>query len=133
MSLRRLFDSTVVRFGLVGVLATLVHTAVAYSLTFATGLDQLAINTIAFLTAFSVSGLGHVAYTFRLQTGRGAAIVRWFAVSVSGLLVGNAVILVGLHLVHLPREVCQGGAILATAVWSFAASRLWAFRARQES
>ncbi|MEZ5953017.1 MAG: GtrA family protein [Hyphomonas sp.] len=122
----------IARFGLVGIAATAVHATVAFSLTFTTSLNQLLINTIAFLVAFCFSGAGHTLYTFRVQENHAGAVAKWFVISVAGLCIGNAIIFAGMNWAGLSRAIAQGAAIFGTVVFSFFGSRLWAFRQGQE-
>nr|WP_321361078.1 GtrA family protein [uncultured Hyphomonas sp.] len=122
----------ILRFGLIGGGATLIHTIVAYSLTFLTGFPQLVINTMAFLVAFSFSGVGHTYFTFRVRQNRLRAIAKWFVVSVAGLIAGNAIIWSCMTLAGQPAALAQAIGIGGTVVFSFLASRLWAFRPASE-
>ncbi len=117
-----------VRFGLIGIAATLIHTVAAYLLTWTTGLDQVWINTIAFLIAFVISGIGHCFYTFRVETGRVQAIAKWLIVSVIGVALGNLIIWASMQQLGLGRNLAQAGGILIVPVWSYIAGKLWAFR-----
>lgn len=118
----------IVRFALVGGLATLTHAGLAAVLTLTLSWPQVTINTIAFLIAFCVSGIGHSIYTFKLSKGRKSAILRWFIVSLLGLIFGNLIIFSTMTGLNAPRWLAQALAIAIVPIWSFSASRLWAFK-----
>lgn len=112
------------RFGLVGGAATLLHLCVAMSLHF--GLDvsvQLA-NSIAFGTAFFVSFLGHHRFSFRSARSHRQTFPVFVASAGLGYL-ASAVVL----------ELAQGAgsglslvvAVAAVPAVTYFASRFWVF------
>ena len=117
-----------VRFVLVGGVATFVHAAVVVTLMLAVPSFPIAINTIAFLLAFIVSGTSHSFYTFRLKTGHRQAIARWFVVSLAGLVIGNAVIWFMIAILQQSQWLALAIAIIIPMIVSFIASQFWAFK-----
>ena len=79
------------RFGLVGVLATLVHTGVAMTALSLLHRPLLS-NLFGFLAAFGVSFLGHALWTFKLESGRWRAARRFFVVSGCSFLFSTVVL-----------------------------------------
>lgn len=119
--------ATLGRFGLIGVLATGTHLLVVAILALATQMPALAANTLGFLIAFGVSGLGHAAYTFRLETGRARAIARWFVVSAIGLAASNLALAAMIGAQLAPEFWLRLAAIAVVPAASYLAARLWAF------
>ena len=118
------------RFGLIGVLATLVHMIVGVTLIDA-GWPALVANVAAFAIAFSVSFMGHFGYTFPDHAVDPArALGRFAAVACGGFAVNESLLalLIRSHLVaQMPALVL---ATATAAALTFIASRNWAFRGR---
>lgn len=112
------------RFGLVGGLATLVHLLVAWCVlqVWAEGLPFL-VNFVAFLVAFQVSFWGHARYTFR-QKG---SPWRFLLVTLGGFVINNCLLWIflamGVHSVF--AAICLS--VLLVPLFVFVASRLWVF------
>jgi len=118
----------VLRFGLIGVLATLVHMVVGAGLIHF-GWAALVANVVAFGVAFVVSFSGHYVFSF---AGHSATITgalrRFMVVALLGFMVNETIL----------ATLTIGGVMNATpallvstsvaAAATFVLSRLWAFR-----
>lgn len=114
------------RFGLVGVLATAVHTGVA--LTALSLLHRpLLSNLFGFLAAFVVSFLGHCLWTFKIEAGRWRAARRFFVVSGCSFLFSTVVLAACVASGLLPAFVSLLISIVVIPVCNYVAARLWAF------
>jgi putative flippase GtrA len=106
----------VFRFGLIGVLATLLH---------------MVVGATAFVIAFVVSFMGHFGYSFPDRTADPRrALIRFAAVACGGFAVNETMlaVLIGSDLVaQIPALVLATG---TSAVLTYFASRNWAFRGR---
>lgn len=113
------------RFGLVGGLATLVHLGVAWlSLLTWPAANPFVINLIAFLVAFQVSFWGHARFTFRQQ----GSAWRFMGVTLGGFTLNNALLWLFLTLgIQSPfLAICL--AVFFVPLFVFTASRLWVFK-----
>lgn len=119
-----------IRFGLVGGLATLVHMLVGVSLIGA-GIAALFANLVAFLVAFGVSFIGHYGFSFPEKAASlSSAFRRFILVAIGGFLINESLLALYLWLALGPEVL---GLILSTgsaAVVTFFVSRNWAFRAK---
>lgn len=123
---------TLLRFGLVGLIATLVHLLVVWLLLSqpllarSSNLPILA-NTVAYFSAFGFSFWGHYAWTFRCSKNPRTAICRFMAISVLAFISNSAIliILVNSKLFSLP--VAATLSTLSVPIFSYCANRLWAF------
>ena len=122
-----------VRFGIVGVVATLVHMAVAAFLVHSETANVYLANLVAYLTAFIVAFSGHFFWTFNNGGPLGQAIWRYFVISASAFGVNNLVLLtlVQSGLVSKVSSVIVAAAIVP--VLSFFASRFWGFRTQPKT
>ncbi|WP_295430421.1 GtrA family protein [uncultured Thiodictyon sp.] len=119
---------TAARFGVVGVIATLVHTAVAWCLVAVGGAGAFQANWLAFILAFCLSFTGHYHWTFRTRTHWRRALGRFFLVSVSAFALNNLMLAILLWWDQVPAAAAVVVSALAIPVLTFLASRLWAFQ-----
>jgi putative flippase GtrA len=117
------------RFGFVGLVATLVHLAVGL-LTLRAGAEPLVANTFGFLSAVSISVVGHHWLTFASAAPFRRTAPRFALIALLGFLFNSVVLalLVGL----LPpgfEAPALAAAVLLTPIVTFIAARLFAYRA----
>jgi putative flippase GtrA len=115
------------RFGVIGVAATLTHIAAALVMIERLGIDIMAANAFAFCIAFPVSYFGNHAWTFRANGGHGMHVPRFLATSLGGLALNQAIVFVatrhfGLHYLTAILIV-----VALVPLLTFVASKLWAF------
>ncbi len=117
-----------IRFGLIGILATLVHMAVGSGLIHL-GVTALIANVGAFCVAFVVSFSGHYRYSFAGHSASvTGALKRFMVVALLGFLLNEAILAV-LTLGDLARPT--PALLISTsfaAASTFVLSRVWAFR-----
>ena len=121
----------IVRFGLVGVLATLVHVGVAWSSLHFLHVVPVAANFMGFCVAIAFSMGGHAMFTFR-QALTPAKAMRFTVVSVSSLGFSSLLVLAGQHLSSLPEDAIVIGAALLTPAFTYMCHSLWTFRHPEE-
>lgn len=116
-----------IRFGLVGIFATAVHITIATLLLMHSEVNLIAVNTLAFLTAFGVSFLGNYLWTFRAPGSPRRAILRFFLIAV-GAYAANTMLLLFLTSQRW-LSTFESMIISATIVpiISFSLSRVWGF------
>jgi len=116
--------TTLMRFGGVGVLATLVHIAVAAAVfSFWTSLSPFLTNVLAFLVAFQVSLWGHRRFTFR-RRGRSG---RFLLIALTGFIANNGILASLLATTSISGLPAVTISTLLVPLAMFAAARLWAF------
>jgi len=116
------------RFGLVGIMATLIHMTVVWFLVSFYPLPVLASNLIAFLVAFSVSFSGNYYWTFRANCSLKKALTRLFLISGSAFLVNSFLLSWLLDRGFFSPTVSAITAVGIIPVITFVSSRLWVFR-----
>ena len=120
------------RFGLVGLLATVVHIAIVWVLLALTNIVPVLANTLAFMVAFCISFVGNYLWTFRSPGSPRRAIFRFFVIAASAFIVNTLVLA---FLVRQDWFSPVVSAILSASlvpVISFFASRLWGFEKDKE-
>lgn len=135
-SLRRLIEagrywiSQLMRFGMVGGAATLTHAGVYYYLVAGKVLTPLLANFAAYAVAFSISFLGHRHWTFgdaRKDRRNNYAIFRFLSVSLSGLAINSAAVLLLVNLLRLPEWTPLIVIVGMTPIFTFLLNRFWVF------
>ncbi|KAJ56850.1 hypothetical protein ACMU_07885 [Actibacterium mucosum KCTC 23349] len=117
------------RFGAVGVVATLVHAAVGYGAVRLLGLPGLGANLVGFGIAWWVSFLGHYTFTFRGRANRMRALLRFVPHSLVMFGIGMAATaLVSVQVTTLPQEALPVFGALVVPLLSFLSSKFYVFR-----
>jgi len=127
--------SKLMRFGLVGVLATLTHLVVGNFTQFMTSLVPQICSFFGFVVAFLVSYLGHFHFTFRDQSKTlsvsGKPLVRFAAIAIFGFLI-SLIVLTTLDYYSLGNSIYRlSFSILVIPILTFLLSNFWAFKANQ--
>lgn len=125
MNLKAEFDKAL-RFGIVGLLATFVHVGMVIWLYDVTSLHPVIVNTIAFFTAFILSAIGHIYYTFNIKSERAKAVLKFFLASLTSIALSNIVLATCLNFFPIP--ISQTIAIVVIPAYTFLLSRFWAFK-----
>lgn len=115
------------RFGLVGVAASLTHIGVALTLIEQAGIDVMAANALAFCVAVLVSYAGNHAWTFRADGRHGRHLPRFLATSLAGLALNQAIVFVATRHFGLGYLAAILIVVALVPLLTFAASKLWAF------
>ncbi|WP_109575999.1 GtrA family protein [Aminobacter sp. AP02] len=124
-----MLKSSVVRFAIVGVGATLTHLCVAAILLgLNPSLHALSVNTIAFCVAVFVSYLGHARFTFK----RSGSAWKYFFTSVLGLLINNSIVIAASLFVPYKLLCIALGTFIAPAFVYLVSSR-WVFQRHQQN
>ena len=115
------------RFGSVGVLATLIHSGAAAAGLLA-GLPPLTANLLGFACAFAAGFFGHHRYTFRQNAlpVRGP-LVKYAAVSLGSFTAGQMLLSLLAPEAGLPALAALLLALGFAAAVNFVLSSLWAF------
>ena len=124
------------RFALVGIAATLTHSAVALTLHGAELLPALAANVAGFLTAFGVSFTGHHFWSFAALRGTGGTATRmqkFFLLALAGFLINSGTLFGWLRLTDWPESLGILVSIAIVPALSFLGARFWAFKAQPSS
>jgi len=120
------------RFGIIGLLATFVHMVIGFLL-IQSGWQPLVANTLAFATAFLVSFIGHLRFSFANQdVGAASALRRFLVVALIGFGCNQAILVVLLSWGMISDTIALWISTGCAAILTFILSRIWAFRTRRE-
>ena len=123
--LREIF--TVAKFGIVGLVATCMHLAVALWM-ISMGVQAILANFIAFLCAFSLSFLGHFKWTFNSRANCAQAFTRFFFITLIAFIGNNAVLMGLIEKNIMSEKLAVSIAVLIIPVITFVSSRIWVFK-----
>ena len=117
------------RFGIVGLLATFVHMVIGFLLIQSNWLPVMA-NLLAFIIAFLVSFIGHLGFSFANQVvSLSSALWKFALVALIGFACNEVLLILLLSEGELTDTVSLWISTGCAAVLTFALSRVWAFRA----
>lgn len=117
------------RFGIVGLLATFVHMVIGFLLIQSNWLPVMA-NLLAFTIAFVVSFIGHLGFSFADQAvNPSSALWKFALVALIGFACNEVLLIMLLFEGQLTDTVSLWISTGSAAVLTFALSRVWAFRA----
>ena len=122
---------TALRFGIVGILATLVHYGTLTSLLSYAGMGPVPSNFIAYGLAVVVSFVGHHYWTYRARGPVIVSFVKFLSASFAAFLVSTLLLVALLH-VQTPKPIAAFLAVAIVPVITFVAFRLWVFRQRHD-
>lgn len=118
----------VFRFAIVGLSATAVHMGMIFLLITRMAVHPVGANAAAFLTAFMVSFLGHLHWSFTRARSRRQAFPRFLLTALSAFALNNIMLVWLLQLRLLPDLVSTMLAVFIIPLYTFLLSRFWAFR-----
>ncbi len=116
-----------VRFSGVGVFATLVHLLALNLLVLGAGLHPTLANMGAFLSAFSISYVGHYYFSFRSRQNHVAAAPKFFIAALIGLTLNTLTFAVMVNLLQLHYMISFTAVILIAPPVMFLISRKFVF------
>lgn len=116
------------KFGAVGIIATLVHMSAGYAMIQAQMSPYLA-NFFAFLIAFIVSFFGHLGFSFAdMNADPRTAFRRFGIVAIAGFLCNEALLTLMLTFTTIKEAYALLVSTGCVAVLTFILSKAWAFR-----
>lgn len=116
------------RFGVVGLVATVVHVAVGLSLHNGVGMAPLWANLIAFCCAVGVSFLGQTRLTFPHATADGGAFLRFASVAITGLGANQVIVWVVTSALGGPYWLALAIIVATVPLLTFTLLKFWALR-----
>lgn len=117
----------VLRFGVVGILATAVHFAVLRAGVELLGAPPAPMNGLAFCVAFFVSYLGQSRWVFGGGSAGAARLARFAASAVGGLLGNVGIMALAVNVLGLPYEWGFALALVLIPALTFFVNKLWVF------
>lgn len=117
----------IIKFFVVGTLATAIHITIVVALVKLAGMDPVLSSIPAFLLAFSVSYLMNHTWTFSATGRHFIYLPKYFAVSITGLLLNLGIMYTTVSVLQLPYPIGLGLVVLCVPLLSFALNKFWTF------
>jgi putative flippase GtrA len=127
MKINRRHVFQVMKFGVVGVFATLTHYFSALFILEVVGQGVYVANLIGYCTAIFVSYFGHAVFTFKAQLG-GKGFLRFTIFSVLTFIGGQVVLFVLKDLLHTSDRWALAFTVVAIPVVSFFVNKFLVFK-----
>ncbi len=119
----------ILRFGCIGVAATLTHFLILSLSVERLGLDPTIANGLAFSIALLVTFFGQSFWVFRGHDGLGPVVIGRFGVSLLlGLAANMAIMAICTRLLGLPYQAGFVTGLLVVPVLSYVLNKFWVFR-----
>ena len=132
MPLRRLIDSgaiaEVVRYGLIGVLNTLLTLAIIFAAIYWLDAPALLANAIGYVVGFICSYLLNRLWTFRSQAPMGRSIGRYVLAALLAYAMNALVIFIGIAWYGASEYLIQPLGAAAYTLTLFVLSKAWVFK-----
>ena len=118
----------IMRFGLVGVVASAVHFSIVVMLVQQLSLAPLIANIIGFSIGFQVSYSGHRHWTFRGTTAEhSVAYTRLLILQINNFILNETFYYILLNM-HIPYQIALIIVLSIMPILTFTISKLWIFR-----
>jgi putative flippase GtrA len=118
----------ILRFGIVGIGATLIHVIAAYIANKNFQFGPFSSNLFGYGCAVLASYLGHHQYTFEMSGNHHSHIPKFLFASALCLVVSNAIVAVSALSLELDYVYALLGIFIVVPPSSFIISRLWVFQ-----
>lgn len=116
-------------FGTVGMVATVVHVALAFLLMTQTATNPYFANLAGFLAAFGISFFGNARLTFRYSGALGGPMMRFLAISFASLALTSAITAL-VEAQGLPRWTYVVLTLVIVPPITFVIAKFWVFAER---
>lgn len=127
---KNLFAQRLIRFGVVGVAATLSYFLLGLLFVNLLGLPALAGNALAYVLAFVVSYLGQALWTFEAKEGHRTMLPRFALTQLVGLGINSCIVWICLRM-GMPYEYAMIAAAALVPVFVYIICKYWVFNKKK--
>lgn len=120
-----------IRFAVVGVVATLTHIGILTLGVERFGMNPVLASTLGFIAAVAASYVLNRRWTFKSTESHGKTLWRFVVVSLFGLALNTAMMVVLVQHFHWWYLWAQLGVLLVVPLSNFLLNRYWTFNTRQ--
>ena len=117
----------IMKFGVVGVIATVIDFGIMNLLHYGLGLNILIANTSGFIISLIFNYLASMKYVFAHKEGmsRRREFIIFVTLSVIGLIINNLCMWAGVELAHIHYLITKIGATFIVMVWNFVTRKIF--------
>ena len=117
------------RFGLVGILATLVHIGFAFIAKYVWQVSPQMANSLGFSLAFLISYTGHLRFTFQKRRSKRIYLQRFLVLSIASFFLSSAIVYVVTTLGGGSFALAIGIVAISIPILSYIFAKFWVFEA----
>lgn len=130
----RIFNYAIVRYGIVGVMGTLIHFLVLLLLVRNYALSPILASSLGFIVVLLISYQLNKYWTFNQQKtqDKSTQFLKYSVVSGCGLILNTSVMYVSIEWLHLHYVIGQALVIVVVPIFNYIFNRNWTFRAIPE-
>ena len=118
----------VIRYGFVGVAATVAHVCMVVSLVEAVGVRFFYANLAGYVTGFVVSYVGHLTWTFGQRGGHQQKLPRFLLAWISLVCLGQLTAYVMVDVLGLPYLAALTVIVTLIPLLGFTVGKIWVFK-----
>lgn len=123
--------AAVIRFGLVGVLATLIDFSTYFLITFYRLTSPTIANVLSFISSLLCTFPIHQHWTFAAESKQlRKQLIKYFIVGIGGVILSTIFIYLTTHLVSWNAVLAKVLAVGLTFFWNFNVNKWWTFKTR---
>lgn len=124
--------TVIIRYGLVGLLGTLIHFSSVIALVELAQLDPVISSAVGFLLVLLISYYLNRNWTFRSKDGRSRQFFYYAIVSLVGLGINSTIMFIDVHILKMNYLFGQCFVVVVVPVSNFLMNRKWTFRDTRE-
>lgn len=127
----KIFNYPLVRYGIVGIIGTLIHFLILILLVKTYSLSPVLASSIGFIVVLLVSYRLNKYWTFNQinSLDKSSRFIKYSVVSVCGLILNTTVMYISIDWLHLHYVIGQCLVIIVVPVFNYILNRNWTFRA----
>jgi putative flippase GtrA len=121
------------KYGVVGLLGTLLHFGVLYVLVEAAFMNPIAASALGFILVLCISYLLNRRWTFEASTTGWIPLLKYTVVSCTGLLLNTLIMYISVDLLDWHYLIGQCLVVLAVPLSNFVFNSYWTFKNRTDT
>lgn len=116
----------IIRFSIVGVIATIIDYIILYGLTEYLNINYLISSTISFSISLIVNYILSIKWVFNTKRKQNIKEVLIFAIlSIIGLLINEIILYLGVHLLNIYYMLCKVVATIIVMIYNFISRKIF--------
>lgn len=116
----------IIKFSIVGVIATIIDYILLYLLTEFLDINYLISSTISFSVSLIVNYLLSIKWVFNVRIKQTFKEVFTFVfLSIIGLIINEVILYLGVHLLNIYYMVCKIGATIVVMIYNFISRKIF--------
>jgi len=116
-----------VQHDVVGLLAALIHVTIITDLLNHQGMAVLVANSVAFMVAVVVSYIGHYRWTFGVDGDHRLMFPRFIIIAIAGFALNQVIMYFFVMLYHIDYRIALAVVLTVVPTLSFVVNKLWVF------